>query len=198
MPRCLLLAGLAVVMIAGSFGCGEDEPTDPPSDPSGEIMPMEVDNRWDYQVHVYPETGSPYGYTDSIVINGLDTTDNVVSFVANGNDRFRSRSNGLWYLPASGGDWSLLFKYPVVINETWVTGGAGEARVRLLSKSADVSTPNGDYSCYKYVREYLYSSRGAEYIYLVPRIGIVRYEYWDSTNTRVGELGLLTDLYLAP
>jgi len=159
-------------------------------------MPLAVDNRWDYRVYVYPETGNPYSYLDSIVILGKDTTDDVISYVANGLDLFRNRSNGLWYLPVSGGDWSLLFKYPVEVNDGWVSGGSSETGVGLLTKNAVVQTPYGDYTCYKYVREFAYAGRGDEYYYLVPEVGIVQYEYLDVDNTRIVELGQLADLHL--
>jgi hypothetical protein len=160
-------------------------------------MPLAVDNRWDYRVFVFPDTGWPYNYLDSILIVGVDTTDDVISFVANGEDRFVNRENGLWYLPASGGIWSLLFKYPANVNDFWVTGGANEFLMALLSKNATVETDAGEYTCYKYVREYRYGGGGAQYFYLVPDAGIVQYENLDATNSRLVEQGQLIDVYLA-
>ncbi len=196
MSKCFMLIGLAVLFAVGPVGCSKDKGTESEADPGGDIMPLAVENRWDYRVYVFPESGSPFDYLDSILILGTDTTDNVISYVANGLDLFLNRHNGLWYLPASGGEWSLLMKYPANVDDVWTTGGYGEFAMSLLSKSATVQTPYGDYTCYKYVREYRYGGRGAAYFYLVPQVGIVQYEYLDTTNTRIEEQGQLTNLHL--
>ncbi len=159
-------------------------------------MPLAVDNRWDYRVYVFPESGTPFNYLDSVLIVRVDTTDDVISYVANGQDLFLNRANGLWYLPASGGEWSLLFKYPAEVGDVWIGGGAGEFAIGLLSKSAAVQTPYGDYTCYKYAREYRYGGLGGDYLYVVPQVGIVQYEHLDVTNIRIEEQGQLMGLHL--
>lgn len=193
-PIRLLVA--AALLVAVAVGCGDEGATNPQPDPGGVIMPLEVGNRWGYRVHAFPDTGSPYEYLDSIRITAKDTTDDVISFVANGTDLFTNRSNGLWYFPASSENWSLLFKYPVEVDEVWVTGGAGDYLAGLLSKNVTVETTYGEFTCYKYVREYRYGGGGAQYFYLAPNVGIIKYETLDATNSRLVEQGQLSELSL--
>lgn len=196
MLRRWLLTGLAVVVLAGVIGCSKEETTEPEPVVTGEIMPLAVGNLWRYEVHIFPDTGSPYFLPDSIYINTIDTLDNVVCFEANGADHFLKQKNGLWYLPSSGTIWSLLLKYPAAVNDLWTSGSSGEYVVGLLSKSARVLTSVGEFTCYKYVREYRFGGEGATYYYVVPDTGIVQYEQLDETNSRVARLGQLVELSL--
>lgn len=196
MSRRILSTALAIAFAVILAGCGEDEATQPEPVASGDIMPLEVGNRWDYEVYAFPGSGTPYKYLDSILIVGIDTTDDVISFVANGEDWFLNQNNGLWYLPDTAADWSLMFKYPAAVNDLWITGGYSEFVMWVASTNAKVETPFGDYICYKYVRESRYGGGHAGYFYLVPDIGIVQYEYLDSSNIRIEERGQLTALHL--
>lgn len=193
----LLIAFLVTALVWSSIiGCGKDEPTEPES-PGGVIVPMAVGNRWDYQVSHYPAGGNPYQTDDSIVIVGQVNVGGEARYVANANEHFVNRGSGLWYKPSGTSTIYLLFAYPTDIGAVWPSGLQGEVAVTLLSKTSQVTVPHGSYSCYRYLAEYPVSSgQGLRYYYVVPNVGIVQYQIWDSAGINLEELGQLADVQL--
>ncbi len=193
MTKILVLTLTAVVFCVG---CGDDEPTAPaPAAVDDVIMPLAVGNKWVYDVKQYNIGGMLEDeWTDSLVIEDSGAVAGDMWYVDNGDSQYANRTDGLWFRAASGGVVSLLFKYPVSVNDVWQ--GSGYA-MKLESKTAATSVPLGSYTCYRYLREYpAGTGHGMEFYYLVPDTGIVRYEKRDSDNRFVEEISLLREVVL--
>lgn len=196
-PRSSFIVLLLTIIAALVVGCGDDKSTEPDSD-GGVIMPLAVGYRWDYTVYTFPPGGgSPVETPDSIVITGTIEVSGELRYVANVDEQFVNRGNGLWYQPVGASLPHLLLAYPTDVGAVWPSGVTGQMLMTLVSKNVSIDAMGTTYKCYKYLGEFPSTSgQGLRYYYVAPNVGIVAYEVWDQSGSRVDQMMVLADLDL--
>jgi hypothetical protein len=163
---------------------------------AGVIWPLAVGNEWNYVYFEYDSTGAPLDEgADKILITDTTTIDEISWYAANTETMLQNRSGGCWWIPAGGGAPSVLFKYPAAVGDVYTSGGLNELVMQLQDKNVQVTVGQQAYIAYKYKRLYIGSDL-RQYYYVVPSVGIVKWEDTDESGSYIAKMVLLTDFTL--
>jgi hypothetical protein len=88
-----------------------------------------------------------------------------------------------------------LFKYPAAVGDVYTSGGLNELVMQLQDKNVQVTVGQQAYIAYKYKRLYIGSDL-RQYYYVVPSVGIVKWEDTDESGSYIAKMVLLTDFTL--
>jgi hypothetical protein len=183
----VLIIALALLLVS----CGDDDnPAN--GDHKSVIMPLEVGNSWRGTQTEYAPDGAPVytaTYTQMVVDVGTinnelwytihliiasDTSDTGVSFA--------NRNDGLWIWNIGGDTISTIpfmyYKYPAMPGDSYASGPKGHANVTVVSTDTVITVPYGEFNAYLYGYERSGMFNDISYVYLVPDLGLVKWEYY--------------------
>ena len=180
-----LLAVMAIVLAGTIFSCSDDDQITN-SEPSEDIMPLAIGNRWTYEILRLDPLGDTVSLdSQSTVIVG----DTVISGqtwyqyetdVIQSSDLpdLRNASDGLLITgPDSTYPPYLLAKYPATTGDTW-TNANGDDTLWVRGTKVSVTVPAGTYECVQYAIHRL--SGDSTINYYAPGTGLVRQIFFVS------------------
>ena len=168
------------VCLAIFAGCSKDDDiAGASSAASGVIMPLKVGNQWINRF--VPDDGSGNATRlDTVTVTKDTLIENERWYYVNGK-YVTNRSNGLW--ARRGNDIWLALKYPANSGDSFVRSGEN---VSVVSTSAGVALPEGQYSCFQYKSR----TYGSSSIYYAPNVGQVRIDSVYFTGNSSDQLHL--------
>ncbi|MDH4156386.1 MAG: hypothetical protein OEW00_03810 [candidate division Zixibacteria bacterium] len=196
--RRLLIIGMLLLAV----GCGTKDPLEPVKPPV--ILPLAEGNIWTYSYVTYDSLG--------FIARSVTLTREVTQKVAIGGETWSeltsieegspptvkyvvNRSDGLWQADSETGVPYFGIKYPGKVNDLY-TGinalGVKGITVTIGGIGENVTTPAGEYPCYRYVWSFLffgYLVEGTEY--WAPDVGLMRME---ATFTRTTDSKIYSNI----
>ena len=187
------LVVICIVLLAVS--CGTKDPLEPVKTPV--ILPLAEGNIWTYSYIVYDSLG--FITQNTVLTREItrkvavgDETWSELTSVDGGNPpavKFVvNRSEGLWQADSEAGDPYFGIKYPGKVNDLYTGTSSllgGNLTVTIAGIGENVTTPAGEYSCYRYTWSFLLFGvllEGTEY--WAPNVGLMRMEV---TATRTSD-----------
>ena len=155
-------------------------PLTPEARDASVIMPLEIGDRWIFDVTDFDSTCSVLKrFVDTLVIVGDKVINGQRWYVTNEGCIVRNSPEGLWSALLVDGEISnltLAAKYPGSTGERWYYGYA-----TIVSADMVLKVPYGEFHCYKY-EDTMNLEDTPSVSYLAPGVGILRAEYYRVTS----------------
>jgi hypothetical protein len=136
----------------------------------GDLMPLAIGNRWEFQVVNYTNPVVPDTSYDTILVVRDTTIDTERWFILNDGAVTTNRDDGLWRMTATGTPY-LWLKFPGLQNQTYNADPVRGESVKITSTSQIVTSPTLPL-LYCYVYESTYSDPSTKDVfYYAPRVG---------------------------
>jgi hypothetical protein len=145
----------------------------------GEIMPLAIGNRWDFQVINFTNPVVPDTSYDSIVIVGDTTIEGEQWFIMNGGALLTNRDDGLWRMAETDVPY-LWLKFPGAVGQPPYNADpvSGESVKITYTSKLIVPFPTSPlFYCYGYEITYADQSR-KDTLYYQARTGPVLFKYY--------------------
>lgn len=186
------MAIAAVSLTLFLTGCDDDSGTN--DDGAAVILPLVTDNIWHGTYTIYDSEGTPsapvyYSFRidddttvevlgDDQIWFKMERTLGTYSYVAD--DLYRNQANGLWMwekYDESGTEPNLWAKYKATAGDIYLTGSESADSAAVVSISASVSVPAGNFTCYRYkIVSHSLTGRNEEYWWLAADHGFIKYQ----------------------
>jgi len=137
----------------------------------GDIMPLAVGNRWEYQVINYTNPVVPDTSYDTILVVGDTAIDSEQWFILDDGVVMTNRNDGLWRMSNTGTPY-LWLRFPGIVGQTYDADPTRGESVEIKSVSQLTSGPPLPRLFYCYVYESSYTDPNTLDIYhFEPRTG---------------------------
>lgn len=169
------------------FACGDDSST---NQDRTVMMPLKVGNEWTGTLTTVDPGGEHSGsmtirVQDRIIVNNEKWY--IMQHIIDGeiiypDQMHTNRYDGVWVWytcrDSIAGEPLMWAKYPAEVGDTFTTGHLGLVTATLVSKDTSVSVPLGDFDCYCYFWLPNILWPPVHYYYVVPQLGIVKWEMY--------------------
>jgi hypothetical protein len=194
MTHTKLIFLLGLIITLSLFSCKEDLGINSFQD--DQIIPTKAGNQWIYDQTEFDSIGITTRRINDTVRISLDS-------VASGEQWYKltgsvgyefqifNRPNGYYFY--FGGVTTLLYKYPVVINERYRTAiSTANDTMIVASLNDNVATPFGNISCYRYDRYVPGRASIRQSVWIEPGKGIIKEEIYRPNNVLQSKVVILT------
>ena len=186
---------LIIFIVLLAISCGTKDPLEPVK--PAVILPLAQGNVWTYSYVIYDSLGF---ITQSSILTrevtrqvavGDETRSELTSVIEGQAPTIKyvvNRSDGLWQADSEAGEPYFGIKYPGKVNDLYTGTSSllgGNLTVTIAGVGENVTTPAGEYSCYRYTWSFLLFGvllEGTEY--WAPNVGLMRMEV---TATRTSD-----------
>ncbi len=142
----------------------------------GDIMPLAIGNRWEYQVINYTNPVVPDTSYDTILVVGDTTIESEQWFIVNDTVLITNRDDGLWRMAETGVPY-LWLRFPGIIGQIYNADPVRGESVKITATSQLVAIPLLPlFYCYVYESTYTDPSTKDKFYY-APRTGPIILEH---------------------
>ncbi len=161
----------------------------------GDIMPLAIGNRWEFQVINYTNPVVPDTTYDTILVVRDTTIDSEQWFILDDGMLLTNRNGGLWRMTATGTPYDWL-KFPGLLGQTYNADPVRGESVKITAISQLIAIPPLPlFYCYVYESKYTDPDTKDVYHY-APRIGPVMLSHYVNLTTTLRERWTLIRYHL--